>query len=425
MVSALTLIKGSIFGLVLVIIAIQWCFRGRPVLDWRVSFWTMGLTLVGFFFVLEGLAKGTPGAVAVTTVYVFWPLAFGVWAASLSSGRIFAEIEWTAVIATIFIGIYGCAYVLTQLNILPYADLFSTLSFGWSEQGFGAYEGYTQIAIAGMNSLPFLLPLVMASIAIEDSVEKRSLLGRICLWAALAFGSALVFASGRRALMLAAILTPLLTWFFRSFQPSGDKKRNRRSLFKLLLILSFLAILFCIGFASVYQFDSASLWQRFSSGFDLGSQTQDESAIARHEQLIVLFRAWLENPLLGAGHGASALGSIRSEDMPWAYELTYMSLLFQTGIIGFAAYAGGVLWIFYQGIKIIKEGGRLSRIMLPMLVGLANLIIANATNPYLLKFDGMWMLFLPIAVVNYRLVSERAERKASYRRSDPLSFEYQ
>jgi len=417
MVAALTPIKASILGLVLLILTTQWCFRGRPILDWQVSFWMIGLSFVGFFFVLEGLAKGTPGAAAVTTIYIIWPLAFSVWAAGLAYDHMFRKIEWTAIVATIFIGVYGCGYILTQLNILPYGDLFSTLSLGWSEQGFGAYEGYTQIAIAGMNSLPFLLPLVMASIAIEDPIENRSIPNRIGLWTALAFGGALVFASGRRALMLAAILSPLLTWAFRSFQPSADKERNRRSLFKLVLILSIFAILFCIGFASVYQFDPASLWERFSSGFDLGSQTQDESAIARHEQLIALFRAWLENPMLGAGHGASALGSIRSEDMPWAYELTYMSLLFQTGIVGFAAYAGGVLWIFYEGIKIIKEGGRLSRIMLPMLVGLANLIIANATNPYLLKFDGMWMLFLPIAVVNYRLVSRRVEHTSSYRQA--------
>ena len=55
------------------------------------------------------------------------------------------------------------------------------------------------------------------------------------------------------------------------------------------------------------------------------------------------------------------------------------------------------------GVKIIGEGGHLAELMIPMLVGLSGLLIADATNPYLEKFDEMWTLFLPLAVINRRL----------------------
>jgi hypothetical protein len=38
--------------------------------------------------------------------------------------------------------------------------------------------------------------------------------------------------------------------------------------------------------------------------------------------------------------------------------------------------------------------------------------IANATNPYLLKFDFMWVIFLPLAVIN-RILLDASKRQAS------------
>src|SRR5207253_778558 len=136
---------------------------------------------------------------------------------------------------------------------------------------------------------------------------------------------------------------------------------------------------------------------------DLSAQTVDRGATERRQQSIALSRGWLDRPFWGAGLGASVLGSIRSETRPWSYELYYLSLLYQTGLIGFAAYASGIAWIFWRGIKIIREGGHLGRLMIPMLAGCAGFLIASGTNPYLDRFDGLWVLFLPLAVINYRL----------------------
>ena len=60
----------------------------------------------------------------------------------------------------------------------------------------------------------------------------------------------------------------------------------------------------------------------------------------------------------------------------------HLALLYQTGLVGFLAYAAAIAWIFGHGIRIIREGGRPAQIMIPMLVGLCGLLIANGTNPY-------------------------------------------
>jgi O-antigen ligase len=170
-----------------------------------------------------------------------------------------------------------------------------------------------------------------------------------------------------------------------------------------LAILLFGIVTIFLALNSVYQFDLTAIWDRLVTGFTISVQSPDDDAVARHQQLVALLRGWLDHPFLGVGHGASVYGSIRRETAPWAYELGYVALLFQTGIVGVAAYAAGVLWVFFCAVKIIKGGGELGQMMIPMLVGFCSALIAHATNPYLDRFDGMWMFFLPIAVISHLL----------------------
>jgi hypothetical protein len=402
-VASLVYLKASLIAGLLIAIAFEYFSTGRSRLDPRVGLWTLGLAMVSFFFVMEGFVAMTPGASKVIGVYIVWPIIYTFWIGGLAQPRLLLVIHRTAVVATLIVGVYGICYLLTQLGLLPDIGLISWLSFGWEAEAFGTHEGYTQMQFAGMNSLPFLLPYVMASSATQVPSAGRHLFRQICLWTACILGWIVVLAAGRRALFLVVVLTPLLILFFRSFQPETEKRMNRKSVITFCGLFVISVVVLFAGLSSIYQFDVSAIWDRLVTGLDLSSQTIDAGAILRHEQLLALVRGWLEHPILGVGHGASAFGSIRSDTMPWAYELTYLALLFQTGIVGFMAYSAGILWIFYRGVKIIAEGGPLGRMMIPMLVGLCSLLIANATNPYLLKFDGMWMLFLPLAVINFRL----------------------
>ena len=124
----------------------------------------------------------------------------------------------------------------------------------------------------------------------------------------------------------------------------------------------------------------------------------------------------MASPILGAGHGAPAFGSIRSEERPWLYELYYLALLYQTGLVGFTAYAAGIFWIYWMGVRVIRAGGQLSALMVACLVGMSSFLIANATNPYLAGLDGMWAIFLPLALINFWLLRHPAPRRSSFQR---------
>ena len=125
----------------------------------------------------------------------------------------------------------------------------------------------------------------------------------------------------------------------------------------------------------------------------------------REEQYAALLDGWSENLILGGGHGSYVPASLRSETMPWAYELYYLALLYQTGVVGMTFYTAGVLWIYWMGVKIIREGGVLARMMFPTLVALSCFLIASGTNPYLPRFDGLWVIFLPVALINFWLLN--------------------
>jgi hypothetical protein len=396
-------LKAFLFGGLLVAIFVEYITTGRSQLDNVIGLWSLALAVISFFFVMEGFFAGTPGARAAALVYVVWPVAYVVWIAGVANARTLLGIHYTAIIATLFIGLYGCMFLLTQIHVIPEFKIISALSFGWEDESFGAHEGFTGMQFAGLNSLPFLLPYVMASLAIQfpPKAGKRSI-RQTFTWAACILGWIVTLAASRRALLLVISLTPLLILALRSFQPKIEKLTNKRSMLSFSLLFIGGIILLFIGLSSIYSFNLSSMWDRFASGFDLGSQTLDEGSALRNEQFYALMRGWMEHPILGAGHGASAFGSIRSQNMPWAYELSYLALLFQTGLVGFVAYTAGVGWILHQGLKMIREGGHLGRMMIPVMVGCCSMLIVNGTNPYLSRFDGMWMLFLPLMVINYR-----------------------
>jgi hypothetical protein len=407
MVLMLLHVKIFVFMLVLILAAAGY-FTGLTRLSYKVALWTVGLAIVSFGFFIEGLFMEAPGASNLALVYVFWPIVYTCWIAGLADRSILSGMHHTIVIATFFIGLYGCLYLLTQLNILPGTTLVSALSMGWDAEAFSAHDGYTQMQFAGLNSLPFLLPYTLSTIFLRVQQSRHTHLWTICHWSAAALGLVVAITSYRRALVVVIALTPFLILLFRRFQPDAERSLNRRRLIRSSVICAAGVVLGAACIGSIYQFDIAKTRDRMVTGFDLSSQTLDLGAAERQQQLSAFWDAWLDRPFLGSGLGAILNGRnyFRTEILPWGrYEMYYADLLFQTGLLGITAYSAGVAWMFWCGIKIIREGGELGRRLLPLLVGCSAFLIANATNPYLARFDGLWILFLPLAVVNYRLVT--------------------
>src|SRR5437016_1357122 len=95
MVPALLYVKAFLFAVVLTAAANAYA-AGRARLDARLGIWTIGLAIVGFFFVMEGFFSGAPGAGKQALVYVVWPTVYVVWVAALGDQQLLRGIHRTA-----------------------------------------------------------------------------------------------------------------------------------------------------------------------------------------------------------------------------------------------------------------------------------------------------------------------------------------
>jgi hypothetical protein len=133
--------------------------------------------------------------------------------------------------------------------------------------------------------------------------------------------------------------------------------------------------------------------------------------MSRRDQFFALVNGWLQHPLFGSGHGASVRDVIRSAEMPWAYELTYLALLYHTGIVGVFAYSAGLFWTLLKSRQIARTGWSQAPYLMATLVGTTCFVLANSTNAYLEKYDSIWVLFLPIAFINVWLIEQYRQRR--------------
>lgn len=396
--------KAVLLALVLTIICITVLIKRRIALHYRILLWTLFVASVGLFFILRGLIYTAPGALRVGTVYVLWPIVYMVLVVGISNIAMLDNIIRVFTIATIAIGIYSLSYILYAAGWLP-SYLYIPIDLG---QAIGFYSGFIEYNLYNISSLVFLVPFFIAALIIWPKNKNiiKMPVSRFWLWIAFLLGITLVFLSGRRALMLTTIIAPILTLFFRHFLPKEVKLTNRTIVFKTFIsvFILILVILFFLNY--IYGITISTLIDMFLEGFDFQGSA---SATARKMQFFALLNGWIEHPLLGAGHGAGVAYS-RSIEQPWAYELVYVALLYQTGMIGFVIYMFAIMWIFWYSFRIIKLDIYLGLYMIPILVVVTCFLIANATNPYLTKYDYMWIIFLPIAFINYWLLKSNVKK---------------
>jgi hypothetical protein len=118
------------------------------------------------------------------------------------------------------------------------------------------------------------------------------------------------------------------------------------------------------------------------------------------EQAKVLWRHIERRPILGYGFGAIALDYPFSRS--YSYELTYLDLLFKTGFVGLLLYLSFPARMIRDALR--GRFGRLelaegvSRHEVAVVVAIvASVLVAGATNPYLLAAFGLFPLVISIA----------------------------
>src|SRR3990172_4424444 len=318
-------IKVVLIALVLFLIIAGAFLQRKLALHRTVLWWTFVMAITGLVFLIIGMVNGALGSPRMGTVYVLDPLIYMMFVAGVAKLKVIDGVFKVLVFATLAISLYTLSYIFNAYGFL--SDVFYIeLDL---DAAVGFYEGTVEYWLNSMSSLIFLIPFVFAALLTwpKDSTMP---VRRLWLWLAFMFGMVIALLSGRRAMFLITALVPVIVLMLRSFQAPAHKLINRKILRRGL----FISILLSFGAYVYLQFtfglDFHALTDFFLLGFD---PSLDEGAYVREEQFFVLLEEWSKRPFFGHGHGAAAWGSIRSFDQPWAYELSYVALLFHTGIV--------------------------------------------------------------------------------------------
>ncbi|MEW6414090.1 MAG: hypothetical protein AB1482_02425 [Pseudomonadota bacterium] len=351
---------------------------------------------------VHGYWNGAPGAVRVLTVAALWPVVYGVLSAALSragSVKVMTGILGVSLLAVLA---YSYLYLGHVAKIIPawlYVELDQGQAWGGTQNLILEYNLYS------ISSLLFLFPFWLHYCLRKAQIGKANFFH----WAALVAVIALCVLTGRRAVQIVAAISPLLILAVESAVGAGWRAGvnvifNRRSL--LFLLTSVLAVGVVLAYAG---YKPPTLLQTLLQGFDFYPPTaetptaetltttglQDVSAQIRYHQFVSLLDGWRESGVwFGAGNG-SHTSLIRDPDMPWAYELTYVYLLYSTGIVGVVFYFGWFAWGLARIRKALIDRPDMSLYITPIIAGVLGLCIGAATNPYFGKFDYLWVIMLP------------------------------
>lgn len=407
MILALLPAKAALFGVLALCASFSVLLSGRLRLDRRILWWGGASIGAGLVATLVGLYNRTPGARSEGLVYCLWPVIHLLLMQGVDT-RMLRLLHRTALVVTVLICAFGVHFVLSTAGLVPQIAYPDWL-MGENENAVSFFEGYVHSRFIGLNSLPFLLPYAVASFI----APPPGRLGAVDRWlavGALVLGGASVLLASRRALtVVVALAVPVTLGFLLARRgPALGLAMRRVAVLAGIAFASLVATLAVV--MSAAPLDVGSIGAYFSASFARSPADAIDVDAVRSRQLEALVRGIEQRPFVGTGAGGFAPEIVRDDHRPWAYELYYVALLFQVGVIVFAVYLGGMAWVVWTTRRLVAEGDPLWRFALPAMVGCICFLIATASNPYLARFDGEWVVFWPIAVLNCWFLRPAAER---------------
>lgn len=346
-------------------------------IHYRVFIWILIYTTLNFLYLLKGTHDELDVFLQLLPVNVIWPIIY-ILVLIIPTSRI-NKVDLTRIfiLSTLLIETFILYLYFNFMGILP-TSLLLNLPLG---QIINYNFGYINLFSPSITSLFFLLPYVV-SILLTKKNRRRTVFFYILL---LIFGVIISLVSGRRALIAVVLISPFISFFWTKISKNNDVKFT-----KIIVIVIVMAIISLV----------------FLSTVDIGLRLQNldtelikSGTSVRKDQFISLIEGWKQSPLFGVGYGVNA-DVVRSANVPGAYELSYVARLFHMGIVGIVIYFFMVLWLMRKLIAITKSNPETGVYIIPLLTGLSSLILAESTNPYMGSFDGLWVFFYTLAIIN-------------------------
>jgi O-antigen ligase len=365
----------------------------------QVLKWVACQIYTALFFITLGFINKNPGAIRVSSILIFWPILYTIFITGITKVEYVVALLRVIVIGGLAIGLYTLDFLMYSLNLIP-SFLYLELDQGQIinfEGGSAAYNLYN------ISSLSFIIPFLV-TLSIQKSDFSVKIFPKPVIIFTVVLDMICVMLSSRRAVLLVSVISiPMTLLLLNIAEKKGiSKHKIKGSIFTALGVLLSLCVCLYILF-NLLGLDSSYLLNLYDSAFNFEN---NESNALRKEQFEALMKGWSYSPIFGQGHGASAenYGSLRGgEEQPWAYELSYIAMLFHTGLVGLTIFLGSIFWLYFMLIKVMRSGRVPVSLIIPVISGMTCFLIANATNPYLGKYDALWILYLPLAMINIYL----------------------
>lgn len=302
--------------------------------------------------------------------------------------KMFIDVFCASSIAIFLINLMFFIDAFFGVKILP-ESIASNLGVG-----VAINDGYLQSGLSNITSLFFISPILMC-LVVFDNGYRRSGKKALTLAALCCFLS--VIMSGRRTLIVVMMLSPIFL-FIISAGISKFVGKVKPIMTTLIYVLPLSVSIYLFLY---YQFDIYSLKERLLGAVTESGQTH------RINQFYALLDSFFERPYIGHGFGAVS-SIIRSVDRPWSYELSYMTMLFNGGIIGVLSIGSLILSYVFLSLKSIVKFEYRKQEALYIVYGIILFCISNATNPYFSGFDSLYILcFLPLLSSSNRYLNKR------------------
>lgn len=214
-----------------------------------------------------------------------------------------------------------------------------------------------------------------------------------------------VYILHRNMLYLSVVLSPIISIVLYKFI---TKKYFMYKIHKILHI-KYVAFLIVLSFLLVvFSNELLAIIKAILYGFEFTSEDAI-SAHTRYLQFFELIEGWKSKPFFGNGLGAtldsSSFFSDRSKT-PWMFELSYIALLYNVGIVGLFFYFSIIITMIRKSILVARSDINYHYIVVAVLTATISFMIGNSTNPYLYAYDHMWAFFAPLGVINSYLYAK-------------------
>ena len=379
--------------------------QGKALLSRALLLWLLFYLIVALSFSFRGMVFNADGAIRVLSTQALWPVVFTFLAMSLKSMEDIYFTFRVILYGGVGVGLIALLVFIVHLHLISPALLTYV-----GQTHIGSYAGgelfkYANPSIStSVYVFPFSLAIMFYLFQYRSLAQSLKI--NKLLYMSLLLTIVVIIFSGRKVAFLQLPLFFIVLLLIQFFVAPGSLMRSLRKL--IWCLLGFIVIVGLVSWFKVFPVNKIFVY--IAQGFNFSSAVNMDAHV-RYLEFFSLISGWLLHPIIGSGYGAHAV-YIVSPSMPWAYELTYIALLFQLGLLGLLAYVCGIAYLIFELVRICRTnpGSVLGMIAFSSLMAMILFLIANATNPYLTKFSYMWILVFPVAIINYDICYKAGDR---------------